>query len=54
MYIVQKKIAKWSVKWVCVQTMSMGCLLISIAAGVGSLIGVVLDLKVYKPFITRY
>ncbi|XP_022966303.1 amino acid permease 4-like [Cucurbita maxima] len=54
MYIVQKKIAKWSVKWVCVQTMSMGCLLISIAAGVGSLIGVVLDLKVYKPFNTRY
>ncbi|XP_022156807.1 amino acid permease 4-like [Momordica charantia] len=54
MYIVQKKIPKWSVKWVCVQTMSMGCLLISVAAAVGSVIGVMLDLKVYKPFKTRY
>ncbi|XP_022971172.1 amino acid permease 4-like [Cucurbita maxima] len=54
MYIVQKKIPKWSLKWVCVQTMSMGCLLISFAAVVGSVIGVMLDLKVYKPFKTMY
>ncbi|XP_023521825.1 amino acid permease 4-like [Cucurbita pepo subsp. pepo] len=54
MYIVQKKIPKWSLKWVCVQTMSMGCLLISFAAVVGSVIGVMLDLKVYKPFKTTY
>ena len=54
MYIVQKKIRQWSVKWICVQTMSMGCLLVSLAAAVGSISGVMLDLKVYKPFKTMY
>ncbi|XP_008442267.2 amino acid permease 4-like [Cucumis melo] len=54
MYIVQKKIPQWSVKWICVQTMSVGCLLVSLAAAVGSISGVMLDLKVYKPFKTMY
>ncbi|XP_038881117.1 amino acid permease 4-like [Benincasa hispida] len=54
MYIVQKKVPKWSVKWICIQTMSMGCLLVSLAAAVGSINGVMLDLKVYKPFKTMY
>nr|CAD1842057.1 unnamed protein product [Ananas comosus var. bracteatus] len=50
MYIIQKKVPKWSTKWVCLQTLSLACLVISIAAAVGSIAGVVSDLKVYRPF----
>ncbi|KAL1543798.1 Amino acid permease 3, variant 2 [Salvia divinorum] len=54
MYIVQKKIPKWSSRWICLQTLSAACLIISIAAAVGSFAGVVSDLKTYKPFKTSY
>ncbi|XP_019196917.1 PREDICTED: amino acid permease 3-like isoform X2 [Ipomoea nil] len=54
MYIVQKQIPKWSTKWVCFQVLSAACLVISIAAAVGSFAGVVTDLKVYRPFKTSY
>ncbi|KAF8405689.1 hypothetical protein HHK36_007766 [Tetracentron sinense] len=54
MYIVQKKIPKWSTRWLCLQILSFACLIISVAAAAGSIAGVVLDLKVYKPFKTSY
>lgn len=54
MYISQKKIGRWSSRWVSLQMLSMTCLAISIAAAVGSFAGVVLDLKTYKPFKTSY
>nr|GMC47275.1 amino acid permease 3-like [Ipomoea batatas] len=54
MYIVQKQIPKWSTKWVCFQILSAACLVISVAAAVGSFAGVVTDLKVYRPFKTSY
>ncbi|KAF5444722.1 hypothetical protein F2P56_033830 [Juglans regia] len=54
MYIAQKKIAKWSTKWLSLQILSVACLIISIAAAAGSIAGVVLDLKSYKPFSTTY
>ncbi|KAA8547037.1 hypothetical protein F0562_003466 [Nyssa sinensis] len=54
MYIAQKKIPKWSSRWICLQMLSIACLIISIAAAAGSIAGVVLDLKVYKPFKTSY
>ncbi|KAL0360270.1 UNVERIFIED_CONTAM: Amino acid permease 3 [Sesamum radiatum] len=54
MYIVQKRIPKWSARWMCLQILSMACLVISVAALVGSVAGVVSDLKVYKPFKTSY
>ncbi|KAL6962220.1 Amino acid permease 3 [Sarracenia purpurea var. burkii] len=54
MYIAQKKIPKWSTRWICLQILSVACLIISIAAAVGSFAGVVLDLKSYKPFKTSY
>ncbi|KAG6626216.1 amino acid permease 3-like isoform X1 [Carya illinoinensis] len=54
MYIVQKKIPKWSTKWLCLQILSVACLVITIAAAAGSIAGVVLDLKSYKPFATSY
>ncbi|KAL1214568.1 Amino acid permease 3 [Cardamine amara subsp. amara] len=54
MYIEQKKIARWSTRWVCLQVFSLACLVISIAAAAGSIAGVVLDLKSYKPFRSDY
>jgi len=47
MFIAQKKIARWTSRWVGLQIISMTCLLISFA-------GVALDLKTYKPFRTSY
>lgn len=54
MYIVQKRIPKWSAKWTSLQILSVSCLIISVAAAVGSFAGVVSDLRVYKPFQTSY
>ncbi|KAG8493869.1 hypothetical protein CXB51_011344 [Gossypium anomalum] len=54
MYISQKKIPKWSTRWVCLQILSIACLFITIAAAAGSIAGVVLDLKSFKPFATVY
>ncbi|RWR78637.1 amino acid permease 3 [Cinnamomum micranthum f. kanehirae] len=54
MYIAQKKIPKWSTRWVCLQILTFATLVISIAAATGSVAGVVLDLKVYRPFKTSY
>ncbi|CAL5399772.1 unnamed protein product [Camellia sinensis] len=54
MYISQKHIKRWSTRWIAFQILSMACLVISIAAAVGSVAGVVLDLKTYKPFKTSY
>lgn len=54
MYIVTKKVPKWSAKWISLQTLSITCLIISIAAAAGSIAGVVLDLKTYRPFKTSY
>ncbi|CAN4099700.1 unnamed protein product [Withania somnifera] len=50
MYIVQKKIPKWSGRWICIQILSGACLVISIAAAAGSFAGVVSDLQIYRPF----
>ena len=54
MYIAQKRIPKWSTRWLCLQILSAACLIISIAAAAGSIAGVVLDLKSYKPFSSNY
>ncbi|KAL9255053.1 Amino acid permease 3-like protein [Drosera capensis] len=54
MYIKLKKIPKWTNKWIGLQILSVTCLVLSIAAAVGSVAGVVLDLKTYKPFKTSY
>nr|XP_043620150.1 amino acid permease 3-like [Erigeron canadensis] len=51
-YIVQKKIPRWSARWILLQSLSVVCLLISICGAIGSIAGVVSDLKIYKPFKT--
>ncbi|KAL0691997.1 hypothetical protein Bca4012_059177 [Brassica carinata] len=45
MYIRQRKVERWSMKWVCLKMLSGGCLVITVVAGVGSVAGVMLDLK---------
>ncbi|KAK8951723.1 Amino acid permease 3 [Platanthera zijinensis] len=54
MYIVQKKVPRWSSRWVGLQMLSFACLVISAAAAVGSIAGVVSDLKVFRPFKSSY
>ncbi|CAN1239984.1 Amino acid permease 3, partial [Linum grandiflorum] len=54
MYIVQKKIPKWSTRWLCLQILSAACLIITLAAATGSIAGVLHDLKSAKPFHTTY
>lgn len=54
MYIAQKRTPKWSTRWICLQMLSMACLVMSVVAGAGSIAGVMLDLKVYKPFKPTY
>ncbi|KAF7849719.1 hypothetical protein BT93_L0353 [Corymbia citriodora subsp. variegata] len=54
MYIAQMEIPRWSTKWLCLQILSVACLIISIAAAAGAIAGVVIHLKSYKPFETSY
>ncbi|KAL1290716.1 hypothetical protein HN51_059102 [Arachis hypogaea] len=54
MYIVQKRIPKWSTRWVCLYMLSFACLIVSVTAAAGSVAGIIDDVKVYKPFRTNY
>jgi len=54
MYISQKKIGRWSSRWIGLQLLSVSCLMISLVAAIGSMAGLVLDVKTYKPFETSY
>ncbi|KAG7941199.1 hypothetical protein I3843_16G027200 [Carya illinoinensis] len=50
MYIAKKKITRWSAKWVFLQILSLALLIINIAAAVGYIAGVVLNLQTHKLF----
>jgi amino acid permease len=50
MYIKQLRVPRGSTKWICLQTLSVSCLLVSVAAAAGSIADVIDALKVYKPF----
>lgn len=54
MYIVHRKIPRYSSKWILLQTLSVVCFIVSLAAAVGSIEGIIQDLKSYKPFHTTY
>ncbi|KAI0520353.1 hypothetical protein KFK09_007825 [Dendrobium nobile] len=54
MYIAQKKIRRWTGRWVGLQVLSLSCLVVSLAAACGSVAGVILDLKNYHPFKSTY
>ncbi|ONM33810.1 Amino acid permease 2 [Zea mays] len=50
MYIKQRRVPRGSARWISLQTLSVTCLLVSIAAAAGSIADVVDALKVYRPF----
>ncbi|KAK7269946.1 hypothetical protein RIF29_22766 [Crotalaria pallida] len=50
MYLVQAKVPKYSPTWIGLKMLAMFCLLVTLLAGVGSIEGIVMDLKTYKPF----
>ncbi|CAL4981936.1 unnamed protein product [Urochloa decumbens] len=50
MYIVQRGVRRGSTRWVCLQTLSAACLVVSVAAAAGSIADVIDALKVYRPF----
>ncbi|KAL6177910.1 hypothetical protein ACLB2K_049431 [Fragaria x ananassa] len=52
MCIAQKKIPKWSTRWIFLQVLCLSALVIALLAAVGSIVGVVESLKDYKPFMT--
>ncbi|MCO5602531.1 hypothetical protein L7F22_056664 [Adiantum nelumboides] len=54
MFIVQRHIRAWTRQWIALQSVSILCLIVSLAALVGSVEGVLQDLKMYKPFKTQY
>ncbi|XP_057440176.1 amino acid permease 2-like isoform X2 [Lotus japonicus] len=54
MYIKQKKMPKWSRRWIFLQIISVVCLVVSAVSVVGSVASVVLDLKKYKPFVSNF
>ena len=50
MYIKQRRVPRGSTKWICLQTLIVCCLIVSIAAAAGSIADVIDALKVYQPF----
>lgn len=54
MYISHKKIGRGTSRWLALQIISVASFFVTVAAAVGSVAGVVLDLKTYKPFKTTY
>ncbi|KAJ4964224.1 hypothetical protein NE237_024163 [Protea cynaroides] len=50
MYIAQAKIKKYSPRWTWLKILSWACLIVSIVAAIGSIQGLAVDLKTYRPF----
>ena len=53
MYIRQRRIQKYTTRWVALQTLSFLCFLVSLASAVASIEGVTESLKHYVPFKTK-
>ncbi|GJN16366.1 hypothetical protein PR202_gb03349 [Eleusine coracana subsp. coracana] len=43
-------VPRWSTRWVCLQTLSAACFLVSVAGAVGSTAGVIGSAKQHRPF----
>ncbi|KAG6479958.1 hypothetical protein ZIOFF_063435 [Zingiber officinale] len=54
MYVAQNRIRRWSTRWVCLQMLSLTSLMITVAAIIVSVAGIVTDLQVYRPFKSSY
>jgi hypothetical protein len=54
MYIVQTSVKKWSRKWIFLQFLSLVCLLVTLAAAIGSVAGITISLKHATVFNLKY
>ncbi|RWW54256.1 hypothetical protein BHE74_00039173 [Ensete ventricosum] len=54
MHIAQEKIQRGTLKWIVLQGLSFFCLLVSVAASIGSVADIVHNLKAAAPFKTVY
>ncbi|KAL1534247.1 Amino acid permease 6 [Salvia divinorum] len=52
MHIAQRKIPKYSFSWMWLKILSWSCLVVSLVAAAGSIQGLAVDVKAYKPFKT--
>jgi len=50
MYLTQAKVPKYSTIWIGMKLLSGFCLIVTLVAAVGSIQGIVSDLKTYHPF----
>lgn len=48
MYIVQKKISRWTIRWFGLQSLNFVCLLVALAAACGSIEGFAEALHIFK------
>ncbi|GKD72366.1 amino acid permease 6-like protein [Tanacetum coccineum] len=53
MYIARAKIQRFSFTWVWLKILSWVCLVVSLVAAIGSVQGLLTDVKKYKPFATE-
>ncbi|KAF6141727.1 hypothetical protein GIB67_027905 [Kingdonia uniflora] len=53
MYIAQKKMKRFTFRWVALELLNFGCLVVAVAAACGSIQGLTKALQVYKPFTSK-
>ena len=54
MYIAQKKIPRFSGAWNRLQMLSLFCLIVSLLAAAGSIHGLIISVKTFKPFHAEF
>ena len=54
MHIRQTGLPRWTPRWIGLQVISILCLLVSLAAGVGAVAKIINDCKDFAPFQTKY
>lgn len=50
MHIAQRKIKKYSLRWIGLKLLVFVCLIVSLLAAIGSIVGLIGSVKAYKPF----
>ncbi|CAK8573807.1 unnamed protein product [Lathyrus sativus] len=50
MYLTRAKVRKYSLIWTAMKVLSVVCLAVTLVAAVGSVVGIISELKTYKPF----
>ncbi|KAG2267734.1 hypothetical protein Bca52824_062289 [Brassica carinata] len=50
MHISQRKVKKYSMRWIALKLLVSVCLIVSLLAAIGSIVGLINSVKAYKPF----